>query len=162
MRSRMVRVIILWAVFSMSVSYAVRAGNGPEERLRCSLETVQKTMLASRHADRRIQTALRVVVPGRYERETLHSVIYGSTPAELLKAEYQVGHGVVCCRPDDVKSVNGLDTDFARNKYWVVSVNGSAQVSPNNTILEEGDVVEWRYHEDDAFPKALLNSDKWV
>ena len=112
-----------------------------------SLKTIKETKKQSLNANRWINVTLKVTgCEGAVEAKPYH-VLYGSTAADVLGMGNDVKNGVVCCRPDDIKSVNGKDTDFAGRKFWMVAINGNHNVSPNNTLLEDGDQVEWSYHD---------------
>ena len=155
-------IVALWAVcwvfyqpsHTMAASQEARA---PEISSREIEKITQKSLLEGKM----ITARLTVKVPGSYERARDHRVPYGMTASKLLEKDYSVGRGVVCCHPDDVKSVNGLDTDFAKRKYWVLSVNGDRDVSPSHTLLRDGDRVIWTYKEDPGFSKAVCVKESW-
>lgn len=95
-----------------------------------------------------INVKLDVVASGQTSTKS-YRVLYGSTAADVLKLDHKVENGVVCCRPDDIKSVDGHDTNFTERHFWMVSINDSTKVSPNNTLLNDGDHVIWKYLEGD-------------
>jgi hypothetical protein len=99
--------------------------------------------------NKHVNVDLKVIAPGLSEEVKSYRVLYGSTPADILKIDHKVKNGVVCCRPDDIKSVNNLDTDFAKRRFWTVVINEDSDVSPNKTLLRDGDHVVWTYHEGD-------------
>lgn len=69
----------------------------------------------------------------------------GSTVLDLLRQETQLDYtiwpfGVF------VTSINGLANDTTRGYYWLYWVNGVyATVTSDAFVLQEGDIVEWRY-----------------
>lgn len=71
-------------------------------------------------------------------------VPYGTTALSLLESKHKVERRMVCTHPDEVWSVDGIETDPAQNRYWYLRVNGSEQMaSPHASLLENGDIVEW-------------------
>lgn len=72
----------------------------------------------------------------------------GQTALELLEANANVktqefDFGVM------IQSINGLAADDSH--FWGLYVNGEfAQTGASETILEEGDIIEWRYEEFDS------------
>lgn len=115
----------------------------------CELKDIKGIKDNSFVKNKHVNVDLKVIAPGISETAKFYRLPYGSTAADVLKVDYQVKNGVVCCRPDDIKSVNNLDTDFAQRRYWSVSINEDVDVSPTKTLLKDGDHVVWTYHEGD-------------
>lgn len=47
-----------------------------------------------------------------------------------------------------VESINGVQSDTETNTYWLYFINGeSAQEGISAYVLEEGDIIEWRYEQ---------------
>ena len=138
------RILVLAAILMGLAAPALAMGHSP----RCSLKDIEKIQRKSDLEGTTVNVSLSVEAPGLPEAPKSYKVPYGYTAAKILEIDYNVGHGVVCCHPNDVKSVNGLDTDFAARKYWMLSINGSHDVSPNNTVLNDGDKVVWTYSSD--------------
>ena len=119
-----------------------------EHNLSCSLKDIENIRRKSGLEGKIIHVSLSVQVPGQPTFTRAYQVVYGYTAAKILEIDYNVGHGVVCCHPNDVKSVDGRDTDFAKNEYWFLTINENRDVSPAKTLLEDGDRVVWTYHKE--------------
>ena len=138
---------LLAVLFLTAHSWAAETPNDNPQT--CSLKEVKQIKDNSFVKNKHVHVDLKVVAPGQPEETKSYRILYGSTAADVLKIDHQVKNGVVCCRPDDIKSVNSLDTDFAKRQFWSVDINGNADVSPTKTLLSDGDKVTWTYHEGD-------------
>ena len=89
---------------------------------------------------------LSVAVGGKPRYAARDTILYGTSPAQLLERHFDVTRGFVCSSDQDVWAVGGFKTDLTKGKYWRVSVNGSyADVSAWATVLRDGDAVAWEY-----------------
>ena len=71
----------------------------------------------------------------------------GSTPKDAVSVLYPVKSGMVCCDTREVAEIDGVPIDAAKNRWWMVKVNGNGNVSPFHTKLQAGDRIEWLYTE---------------
>ena len=68
-----------------------------------------------------------------------------TTPKEVVSLVLPVMSGKVCSSIHDLLEIDGVRPDAAKNFWWILTVNGSRQVSPYRTHLKRGDLVAWRY-----------------
>jgi len=73
----------------------------------------------------------------------------GTTPKEAVAQIYPVLLGMACCSLREILEIGGVKIDPAKNHWWICMVNGSKKVSPGKRKLKAGDVLEWRYIEED-------------
>ena len=88
---------------------------------------------------------------GPAERPTYDKTIQiekGTTPKEAVSQAFPVLSGVACCSFRDVIEIGGVRINPAKNWWWICTVNGSKNISPQRKKLKPGDVVEWKYIQD--------------
>ena len=73
----------------------------------------------------------------------------GTTPKEAVAQIFPVLLGKACCSLREILAIDGVKIDPAKNYWWVCLVNGSKKVSPGKRKLKAGDVLEWRYIEEE-------------
>lgn len=86
----------------------------------------------------------------------------GTTAGGAAEAVYKVEHGLVCCDSRDIRGINGLKVDPRKDKWWIVKVNGNRQNSSARTILNDGDIVEWIYDENEGYLPKHIRLKDWV
>jgi hypothetical protein len=76
-----------------------------------------------------------------------------ATPESILKEICKVKNGSVCCDAREVAGIDGVTTSPGANLWWIVTLNGSRDVSPFGTRLSPNDHVTWTYLYEDASQK---------
>jgi hypothetical protein len=81
--------------------------------------------------------------------ETIY-VEKGTTPKEAVSQVFPILSGKSCCSFREVLAIDGVEVDAMKKRWWICLVNGNKKdTSPHQTKLEPGDVVEWKYIEDE-------------
>lgn len=125
--------------------------------------TEQTKLLDNRTAVGTIQATLFIEIPeSRLIFRHVLEVAGGTTASGLAAVAYKVDRGLVCCDSRDVKGINGLMVDPYQEKWWTVRINGNMQNSSPRTVLNDGDKVEWRYEESQAYQTAHVRLEEWV
>ncbi len=81
-------------------------------------------------------------------KETIE-VEKGTTPKEAVSQVVPIQSGKTCCSFREILAIDGVAVDPAQNRWWTCWLNGSKKVSPRKTKLKAGDVVEWKYIQDE-------------
>ena len=82
-------------------------------------------------------------------KETIE-VEKGTTPKEAVSQVAPIMAGKTCCSFREILAIDGVAVDPAKNRWWTCSLNGSKKgVSPRKTKLKRGDLVEWKYIQDE-------------
>lgn len=71
-----------------------------------------------------------------------------STPKDVVSQAFPIMSGKTCCSFREIKTIDGVKVDPAKNWWWTCLLNGSKKVSPARTKLKPGDRVEWKYIEE--------------
>ena len=72
----------------------------------------------------------------------------GSTPKDVVSQAFPIQSGKTCCSFREIKSIDGVKVDPAKNQWWTCSVNDSKKISPQRKKLKAGDKVLWKYIEE--------------
>lgn len=73
----------------------------------------------------------------------------GTTPKEAVSQVFPVLSGKACCSFREVIEIGGVRVDPEKKLWWICKLNGSKNVSPQKKKLKTGDIVEWKYIQDD-------------
>ena len=70
----------------------------------------------------------------------------GTTPKEAVSRVFPIRSGMACCSLKELIEIGGVAIEPSKNRWWICSINGTKKlVSPHQTRLKAGDVVEWKY-----------------
>ena len=89
---------------------------------------------------------------GPAQRPPIRTVVEvrpGATANDALSKVCSVKRGAVCCDPRETAGVDGVICRPESNLWWILTVNGSRDVSPFKTSLKPGDRVRWAYVEEE-------------
>jgi hypothetical protein len=94
--------------------------------------------------------SVRVVVDGSAAGASQRThdvrVAPGSTALEATRAAALVEQAWVCCSDDDVWSIDGLESDAARDGYWSWWLDGALGPGFAHQVpVHDGATIEWRY-----------------
>lgn len=73
----------------------------------------------------------------------------GTTPKEAVSQVLPILSGKTCCSFREIMEIGGVRVDPAKNRWWTCAVNGSKKISLQKKKLKPGDIVEWKYMEDE-------------
>ena len=83
-----------------------------------------------------------------YHEETL-IVEKGTTAKEAVSQVFPILSGKACCSLREVIAIGGVEIDPEKNRWWTAAINGSRKIDPRKKKLKSGDVLEWKYIQDE-------------